>query len=47
MIQVKVDVPYSKVPERSVCKQGSDLIDLRLIWRELENLIFKDFWRHS
>ena len=37
-------------------EQGSDLIELRLIWREMENLIFggflrifgdilKDFWR--
>ena len=26
-------------------KQGSDLIDLRLTWREMEGLIFEDFWR--
>ena len=24
-------------------KQGSDLIELRLIWREMENLIFGGF----
>ena len=28
-------------------KQGSDLIDLRLTRREMENLIFLDFWSHS
>ena len=27
-------------------QQGSDLIDLRLTQRELENLIFENFWRH-
>ena len=26
-------------------KQGSDLIDLRLIWREMENFIFGCFLR--
>ena len=26
-------------------KQGSDLIDLRLTWREMENLIYGGFFR--
>ena len=28
-------------------QQGLDLIDLRLTWREMNNLNFEDFWRHS
>ena len=43
-------------PEEDHMEQGSDLIELRLIWREMENLIFggflrifgdilEDFWR--
>ena len=29
----------------SMYEQGSDLIDLRLTWKETENFIYEDFWR--
>ena len=37
---IKAEPPILSTDRGNEVKQGSDLIDLRLTWREMENMIF-------
>ena len=42
---IRADEFYAKYPASVLNEQGSNLIDLRLTRREMENVLGEDFWR--